>query len=139
MSVIPQQPRPTTADGVYTSVLMTFRVLESGVDGTLAEHAISITAHADGLIEAREHDNLIHTTHGVFSETASSNGNRVRQWNTQNGSLLLRVLMGPCGEVTAHRSRIPELLGLRAGTYVLREIHGISNENPVPAEVPPGQ
>ena len=55
MSVIPQQPRPTTADGVYTSVLMTFRVLESGVDGTLAEHAISITAHADGLIEALDH------------------------------------------------------------------------------------
>lgn len=139
MSVIPQQPRPTTADGVATSVLMTFRVLESGVDGTLMEHAISITAHVDGLIEACEHDNLIHTTHGVFSEAASSNGNRVHQWNTKDGPLLLRVLMGPSGEVTAHRSRIPELLGLRAGTYVLREIHGMSNGTPIPTEVPPGQ
>lgn len=132
MSVIPQQPRPTTTHDVAMGVALTIRVLETDASGTLMEHAISITAQTDGLIEAREKDALIHTANGVFSETTSANGNRVRQWNTQDGGLLLRVLMGPSGEVAAHRSRISELLGLRAGTYVLREIHAISNENPVP-------
>ena len=116
---------------------MTFRALETSDEGRLVENEIAITAHPDGTIEALEHGNPIHTIHGVFSEAISSNGNTVHQWTTQDHQLLLRVLMGPSGEIAAHRSRIPELLGLKAGTYVLRAIHAVSNENSIPGEVPP--